>query len=127
MKVKLLSPLVKADKSYGAGEVIEVSDNTAFRLIKNKLAEPTNKKKFEELLKKIEEEQRKKEEEEKLLKAQLEKEKLEAELNTLYVEVIEKEALLAGVVLKDEEKLKLIEELKSRDTKVTANENKNIE
>jgi len=125
MKVKLLSPLVKADKSYGVGEIIELNDNEAIRFVKNKLAEPTNKKQFEKILEDLEEEQRRKEEEEKLLKAQLEKQRLEAELNALYAEVIEKEALLAGVILNDEDKLKLIEELKNRESKITANENKN--
>ena len=124
MKVKLLSPLAKADKSHGAGEIIDLGEKEAVRFIKNKLAEPVSKKEFEKLIKKLEEEQRKKEEEEKLLKAQLEKEKLEAELNGLYAEVVEKEAELAGVVLSDEEKLRLVEELKNRETKA-GNEAKN--
>ncbi len=82
------------------------------------------KKKFAELKQKIEEEKKKKEEEEKLLKAKLEKEKIEAELNALYEQVIEKEALLAGVSLTDKEKFKLIEELKNREVKVEAKNNK---
>lgn len=125
MKVKLLTSLVRDKESYGFGEVIELSDMEAVRFVQKGLAEPTNKKQFETILKKIEEERKKKEEEEKLLKAQMEKEKLEAELNSLYAEVVEKEALLASVVLSDEEKFKLIEDLKNRESKVTEDESKN--
>ena len=125
MKVKLLTSLVRDKESYGFGEVVELSDMEAVRFVQKGLAEPANKKQFETFLKKIEEEKREKEEQEKILKAQMEKEKLEAELNALYAEVVEKEALLAGVVLNDEEKFKLIEELKNRESRVTTDENKN--
>ena len=122
MKVKLLTSLVRGAESYGAGEAINVSEQEAVRFVEKGLAEPVNKKEFEKLLKKIEEERRKKEEQDALLKAQLEKERIEAELNALYAEVIEKEALLAGVTLSDKDKLKLIEELKNRESKVTADD-----
>ena len=124
MKVKLLTSLVRGKESYGPGEVIEINDNEAVRMIERQLAIPTNKKQFETLLKKLEEEQKAKEEQEKLLKAQLEREKLEAELNALYEQVIEKEVLLAGVTLSDEEKFKLIEELKNREIKIETKTNK---
>jgi len=124
MKVKLLTSLVRGKESYAFGEVVELNDLEAVRFIEKGFAEPTNKKQFETLLKKIEEEKRQKEEKEKLLKAQMEREKLEAELNALYAEVVEKEALLAGVSLTDKEKFKLIEELKNRESKVAADENK---
>jgi hypothetical protein len=124
MKVKLLTSLVRDKESYGFGEVVELSEIEAVRFVEKGLAEPVNKKEFNALLKKLEQEKKEKEEKEKLLKVQMEKERLEAELNSLYAEVVEKEALLAGVVLSDEEKFKLVEELKNRDSKVTADENK---
>jgi len=124
MKIKLLTSLVLRDKSYGVGEIVEIKDSEAYSLVINKLADPVEKKKFAELKQKIEEEKKKKKEEEKLLKAKLEKEKIEAELNALYEQVIEKEALLAGVSLTDKEKFKLIEELKNREVKVEAKNNK---
>ena len=123
MKVKLLTSLVRGKESYGAGEVIEVKDKEAVRMVEKQLAVPVNKKQFDALLKKIKEEQKAKKEQEKLLKAQLEREKLEAELNALYEQVIEKEALLAGVTLSDEEKFKLIEELKNREVKIETKTN----
>jgi len=124
MKVKLLTSLVRDKDSYGAGETIEVKDNEAVRMIERKLAVATNKKQFETLLEKLEKEKTKEEEQQKLLQAQLQKEKLEAELNALYEQVVEKEALLAGVVLSDEEKFKLIEELKNREVESETETNK---
>ena len=124
MKVKLLTSLVRDKASYGAGETIEVKDNEAVRMIERKLAVATNKKQFETLLEKLEKEKTKEEEQQKLLQAQLQKEKLEAELNALYEQVVEKEALLAGVVLSDEEKFKLIEELKNREVESETETNK---
>jgi len=122
MKVKLLSSLSSINKTYEKDEVIDVTDKQAVRMIKNKLAIPTNKKQYETVIKKLEEAAKQEQEQKRLLEAQFAKEKLETELNALYLEVIEKETLLAGVILEDEEKLKLVEELKNRDTKVVKDE-----
>ncbi len=118
MKIKLLSAFSFDKGSFGAGEKIDVDRDTAYRLITKELAEPVNKKEWETFVKKIEEKKEKKKQEEELLQAKLQREALELELNALYEQVVEKEALLAGVVLTDEQKSKLIEELKNRETKV---------
>jgi hypothetical protein len=117
MKIKLLSPLSGVKGSFGIGEVINVSDLEAVRLVEKGLAEPVNKKQFTELIEKIEEEKRAKEEAQKLAEVQAQKEKAEAELNGLYARVVELEAYLAGVTLTDEEKFQAVEELKNRDLK----------
>ena len=114
MKIKLLSPYSCKDGSFRAGETIEVDDMTAYRMARAGLAELVGKS-AKNFLQKIEaklEEERKQAE---IEAAQREKERLEKELDALYEQVVEKEALLAGVVLDEEQKAKLIEELKSRE------------
>jgi len=117
MKIKLLSPLSGVKGSFGIGEVINVSDLEAVRLVEKGLAEPVNKKEFATLIAKLEKEKRAKEEAQKLAEVQAQKEKAEAELNGLYARVVELEAYLAGMTLTDEEKFKAVEELKNRDIK----------
>jgi hypothetical protein len=117
MKIKLLTPLSGVNGSFGVGEVIEVDKNEAIRLIEKELAEPVNKKEFATLIAKLEEEKRAKEEAQKLAEVQANKEKAEAELNGLYVKVVELETYLAGVTLTDKEKFQAVEELKNRDLK----------
>jgi len=117
MKIKLLSPLSGVKGSFGIGEIINVSDLEAVRLVEKGLAEPVNKKEFATLIAKLEKEKRAKEEAQKLAEVQAQKEKAEAELNGLYARVVELEAYLAGMTLTDEEKFKAVEELKNRDIK----------
>jgi len=116
MKVKLLSPYSCKDGSFGAGETIEVDDNTAYRMAKSGLAELVGKnaKSFLEKMEAKLEEERKQVE---IEAAQREKERLEKELDALYEQVVEKEALLAGVKLTKKQKSELVEGLKNREAK----------
>lgn len=99
------------------GEVINVDDFAALRFIKKGIAEPKTKKELENFMAKMKKLQADKDAKEAEAKAILEKEKIEIELNGLYLEVVNKEAELEGVVLDEEQTLNMVEELKKRKVK----------
>ena len=114
-KIRLLVGRSGSDGSHSPGDVIELPDKEAVRLVEIGSAEPVNKKAFENIVEKV----RKAEDERKAIEEQnrirLERETYELELESLYGQVVELEAALAGVRLTDEEKTALIEGLKNRE------------
>ena len=118
MKIKLLSAFSFQGGSFGASETVDVDNTTAYRLVKKGLAEAVDKK-GKDLIARLEKEEKARKEREALEQAKLEREAIELELNALYEQVVEKEALLAGVKLTKKQKDELIEGLKNREIKVT--------
>lgn len=114
LKVKLLTGRSGADGSHVPGDKLDLPVNEAVSLIASGQAEPTNKQAYESALEDIQVKQLEDEESEAEVKAILEKEQLEAELNTLYNDVVLKEAELNGVVLDGEQILEMVEDLKKR-------------
>jgi len=114
LKVKLLTGRSGADGSHVPGDKLDLPVNEAVSLIVSGQAEPTNKQAYESALKDMKVKQLEDEESEAEVKAILEKEQLEAELNTLYNDVVLKEAELNGVVLDGEQILEMVEDLKKR-------------
>lgn len=112
LKVKLLTGRSGADGSHVPGDKLDLPVNEAVSLIASGQAEPTNKQAYESALEDIQVKQLEDEESEAEVKAILEKEQLEAELNTLYNDVVLKEAELNGVVLDGEQILEMVEDLK---------------
>ena len=117
MKVRLLTPLGTLEKSYSPGDIFETDDGSAVRLVLSGMAEPVDKKEFATKSRKIEKENERKREDEARIRAILEKEAIELELNELYEKVAEKEAELSGAILSDREKKELVEGLKNRETR----------
>lgn len=114
MKLIAKQHISGTDGTVEVGEVITVDDFLALRYIEKGIAEPRTKKELDAFMSKMEklkEEQAKKEAE---AKAIMEKEKIEVELNSLYLDVVNKEAELEGVVLTEEQTLNMVEELKNR-------------
>lgn len=115
MKITMLIGLSGGDFSLSPGDTTDKFDlDTAMRLIDSGAAKPASKKEYESKLAEYNKALDQKRAEEAKAKAALEKEAIELELNALYGEVVDKEAALAGVVLEDEQRKKLIEGLKNR-------------
>ena len=116
IKLKILQHL-SGNKVYEIGSVyFAKSKIEAARLIRKGIAELEDKKAQEKLLKEAEKLEKKAAEEEAKKQAILRAEQIKKELRELYEQVVLKEAELAGVVLDDEQKAKLIDELEKRNS-----------
>ena len=115
MKLILLQHLSGAKGSFGVGEEITVSSDTvALKYIKKGIAKAKTKKEQESLLTRAKEIEEQEAQAKAKAKAILEQDKLKVELNSLYAQVVLKEAELLGVVLSDEEIVGEIEVLATR-------------
>jgi len=114
LKVKLLTGRSGVDGSYLPGDKLDLPVGEALSLIATNQAEATNKQAYEAARKAAQEKQLQNEELEAEINAIAKKEQLESELNTLYNDVVLKEAELNGVVLNGEQILEMVEELKKR-------------
>jgi len=120
MELILLQHLSSSAGSYEAGKVYRPADEfEAARMIEKGIAKAKNKKEQEAILEKARQKQKEREEEEARTRAILEKEALELELLALYGQVVDLEAALVGVVLSDEQKKQLVEELKNREARIS--------
>ena len=115
MKLIVKQHLSGAKGVFEVGDTVSVDDATALRYIQKGIAEPKTKKELDAFMQKaeaIEEDEAKREAE---AKALLESEKLRTELNTLYAQVVIKEAEYLGVVLSD---VKIVAEIETLATRV---------
>ena len=118
MKVILLQHLSGA-KTYSPGDILEVTEKSAFNMLKKGIAKLKTQKAMDMFFAKVKESEKKDAETLAEANAILKKEQLEAELNGLYNDVVLKEAALNGAVLNGEQILEMVEELKKRILPVT--------
>jgi len=97
------------------GGEIEVPDENTTAYIEKGIAEFKNKKDLDSFIKRFKKLKSEKEESEAKAKAILEKSRIQNELNSLYENVVKKEAELNGEVLSDDEVLNAVEALSKRD------------
>lgn len=111
MKLILQQHLSGAKGTFEVGETITVDDATALRYIKKGIAKPKTEKELKSFMEKAQAIENEAEQKKAQAKAILESDAIKVELNSLYAQVVLKEAELLGVVLSDEEIVGEIETL----------------
>lgn len=124
LKVKLLVGRSGADVSHTPGDKVDLPVKEAISLVNAGSAVPVEKKVFNEAVNKLKAEEEKRQKIEEQNRIRLEREAYELELLALYGQVVDLEAALAGVVLSDEQKKQLVEELKNREARIGDNTDK---
>lgn len=116
MKLILLQALSGPSGTHDAGDEINVSDKMqAVSIIEKGIAKAKTKKENDALLEDAAKLKREAAEQEAKARAILEKEVIELELRELYGRVADKEAELAGEVLDDAQRKKMVKSLENRE------------
>jgi len=115
MKLILKKHLSGADGSFEAGSTIDVSENEAVAFIEKDIAGFKTKKELDDFMKKIESIKQKQAEDEAKVNAILRQSEIQNDLNALYLQVVEKEAELNGVVLNEAETVAAVESIAKRE------------
>jgi len=115
MKLILLQHLSGVKGTFEVGEEIEVSnDTTILAYIKKGIAKPKTEKALKDFMNKSKEIEDAEANKKAQAKAILESDRLKAELQALYTQVVFKESELLGVVFSDEEIVSEVETLLTR-------------